>query len=190
MKKYHPLISSNLQILTLPLITLLAFALVFTCTNCNKEDDTQPKHNTFRCKVNGQDWEAFDSRGGGGLPGHSGVFDPTDLRYYSDTRALGLTAVKHIEEEPEIRQGLRFSTRNTIIGSNTMIFKKNAFGDALKMAGCQDYRLDTLKKRELIILNIDTNSFIMEGTFEFSAHNDCGDTVHITDGYFDLDYRF
>ncbi len=190
MKKYHPLISSNLQILTLPLITLLAFALLFTCANCNKDDDTQPKHNTFRCKVNGQDWEAYTYKNTGifGM----GVQGPTDLQYYDDTKFFSLGAARVLEDKP-VDQSIRMAAKPTIIGKNNLELVQKEFKDWNRPGNCGFYDLDTTKTRCLTILAIDPENHIMEGTFEFTAIDDydgCADTVIVTDGYFKLEYRF
>ncbi len=185
MKKYHPHTSSNLQILTLPLTTLLAFALLFICANCNKDDDTQPKHNTFRCKVNGQDWEAFDYRGG--LFGMG--TGPTDLQYYDDTRSIILGARRLLEDE-SIDQSIRIVSSPIGIGENTINELTEEFKDWNQITGCRFYSLDTTKLRRLTVLEINTQNYTMQGKFEFTAVSDCKDTVKVTNGYFHLEYRF
>lgn len=52
--------------------------------------------------------------------------------------------------------------------------------------GCGQFRLDTLKTRRLTITKLDTTGVsILSGTFEFTAFNNCGDTLHFTQGRFD-----
>ena len=51
-----------------------------------------------------------------------------------------------------------------------------------------DYGLADTFKGNLHFIKIDRSKFIVSGTFEFSSVNDECDTVHITDGRFDLKY--
>ncbi len=168
---------------------LILLALVgLTCTNCNKEDDTQPKHNTFRCKVNGQDWEAYTYKNTGifGM----GVQGPTDLQYYDDTRSFSLGAIRELKDQ-SINQSMGISKgRDIWLGNNELPFRIKSFVNWLNPSGCRFYDLDTSKTNIINIINIDTENYTMEGTFKFTSVNDCRDTVHVTDGYFDLDYRF
>ena len=65
----------------------------------------------------------------------------------------------------------------------------------LSMVGnCGRYELDTSKLNILNILEIDTINQVIKGEFDFYAIDDydgCDSAkVHITDGYFDVIYRF
>ncbi len=50
--------------------------------------------------------------------------------------------------------------------------------------------MDTTLVRRLNILEVDTVNFLIKGTFEFTTINECNDTMHITDGFFHVNFRF
>ena len=64
------------------------------------------------------------------------------------------------------------------------------YTDWNKPSGCRFHDLDTTAVRRLTILEVDTINYLIKGTFEFTAINECVDTVRITDGYFHVNFRF
>jgi hypothetical protein len=61
-----------------------------------------------------------------------------------------------------------------------------SYGGLIYPRGCGVFRIDTLKTKRLIITKLDTVGVgIISGTFEFTAFNTCGDTLHFTKGRFD-----
>ena len=171
---------------------LLLFTLATLClaASCTKNDDDIPeqenKHNLVRFKLNGEEWKSFDYREGQ-IFGWG--FGATDLQYNPDGfRSVTLRAVLELEDQ-SINQSINIKIRGDSIGNHEIIYRENEFGDLLNISGCWSYDLDTNTIHQLTILEIDTTINVMMGTFEFDAVNDCGDTVLITDGYFDLTYR-
>ena len=168
------------------------FSLFLFVTNCSKKFDNPPPYfppEIFRCKVDGVEWEAYDYRSGGLINISYGSSSPTDLQYYSDTKSLSLGAGRETEDQT-VNQGMRLRAKPLEKGDNHLIYRRIAFHDGLIPPDCRNYELDTFSIRNITILEIDTIDYRMKGNFEFSAINDCSDTVHITEGYFDLSYSF
>ncbi len=192
MKEYHPLISSNLQILTLPLTTLLAFTLLFTCTNCNKDDDTSPADQlppitmegkgTFACLINGEVWKWKGRNPWNGFPN-------LDTYYHEPTNGLFIQAKKDDDETNTKLQTINIGSFVDSIGSYTISFDNRTYVDYTQNnSDCITFQLDTLQKRQLNIIKLDKEAKIISGTFEFTVINDC-DTLRITEGRFDDFYR-
>ncbi len=166
---------------------LLLLAILYLAAACNKDDDQPNYHEDIvRCKVNGVEWEAFDY-----TEGDIGGWGPgaIDLQYYKDTGSLSLRALRKLEDQ-SINQSINISLMDANIGGNEVFLKKREFIDGLNSSGCVYYDLDTFQVRLINILEIDTINYRIVGKFEYSAINDCSDTVHISNGYFDVQYRF
>ncbi len=165
---------------------LFLLAILSIAAACNKDDDQPNYHEDIvRCKVNGVEWEAFDYTEGDIGGWGTGA---TDLRYDENEGWLTMVAVRALEDQ-SINQSINISARPAQIGNNEIFFKKREFKNWLNSSNCVYYNLDTLNHNEITIIEIDTINQIIIGEFEFSAFNDCGDTVYVTDGYFDIQYR-
>ncbi len=166
---------NTLLLLTTLLLTLLA--------GCKKEEPTYHR-DIFRCKVNGVEWSAT-------CPS-DGLFgcNPIDCQYYwKDTKTIEIAGINR-KNNKETNQSMSFSNKATNVGDNIIPFRKEAYKDWNKPAGCRFHDLDTTANRRLTILEVDTVKFLIKGTFEYTAINDCQDTMHITDGYFHVNFRF
>jgi hypothetical protein len=164
---------------TLPFIFLLSLA-----SSCQKEDmpSTDGHKNIFRCKVNGVEWTPHCISD---FFGCSAI----DCQYYREDRAFEIT-VKREYSDGTIDQGLSFAKYNTVLGNNIITDKSIVFSDLNNPSGCFSYTIDSTLSRIFTLIEVDTIEFTIMGTFEFTAFNNCQDTVRITDGYFNVEYRF
>ena len=155
-----------------------------SCEENRLEESLEEQHRLVRCKVNGEDWRPRgDGTGGLAIQGNT----PFDLLYYNDTKSFELSAGNH-----ELSQGMRVFGRNTIVGVNEIYYNGNFtyFSDGSNSQDCIKYDSLNNSNNTFTILTLDSVNFIMTGEFEFQAINDCEDTVSVTEGYFDLHYRF
>ena len=159
------------------LLALFALAIM----SCGK-NDPQPDQ-IFRCKVNGADWKVQC------LSDNPFNCDAIDCLYYLSDRGFEISAYNR-----NANQSIIFSCRSTIIGTNTIRYRPRAFKDFSINSNCGFYDLDTNKVHTLTILEIDTINLRIKGEFEFEAFDDFKDCdsarVTITEGYFDVRYRF
>lgn len=167
---------------------LLIAAILTLASSCQKEDPFTPEGHVdvFRCKVNGVEWTPnciSDPLFG---------CDPVDCLYYPPTQGVEFSVI-NISNDKSKNQSIGFSKYSTILGENEIPFRLRTYKDWNKNGNCGFYDLDTTSVRNLTILEVDTVKFLIKGTFEFTAidhYGDCNDTVRITDGYFDVNYRF
>lgn len=158
-------------------IFLIGFLLA---ASCNPDDNqvTEP-HTTFRCKINGKDWEPA----GGGAQ----TINPYEILYYDDNNSLDIVAFRSLST---VRQIIKINCFIKNIGvRNELRSSDEVFEDILN-TNCRIYDLDTTKTNYILVSEIDTINYIIVGEFEFSAINNCNETVNITEGYFDLPYTF
>ncbi|MCO6486587.1 MAG: hypothetical protein J5I41_12505 [Saprospiraceae bacterium] len=166
-------------------VLLLTAFLLAVATGCTmKEPPTPSWHkDVFHCKVNGEEWKA------------QCVSDPlfgcsaVDCLFYPPSSGVEFSAIR-MNYDQSINQSIGFSKYSTIIGDNEIQFRLRAYKDWNKPSGCRFHDLDTISVRRLTILEVDTVNFLIKGTFEFTAINNCQDTMRITDGYFHVNFRF
>lgn len=169
-------------------ITILLIASLSLASSCQKEDPFPPEDyhkDIFRCKVNGVEWTPHcisDPLFG---------CDAVDCQYYwKDTKGIELSAVNRSSDNSEY-QTMRFYTRPALPNQiHNIWYLSEEFTDWNKPSGCRFHDLDTTAIRRLTILEVDTVKYLIKGSFEFTAINECQDTVQITDGYFHVNYRF
>jgi hypothetical protein len=163
-------------------------ALLWLASSCQKEDmpPSDGHENIFRCKVNGEEWTPHCISD---FFGCSAI----DCQYYVVDGVLGISVIRRYEDD-SADEYIGMDIRGAIIGDN--ILRQSSgyeYANGLKVFPCGYYDLDTLKIHKFTIINIDTIKHTIEGTFEYSAYDrngSCADTVYITDGYFDIVYRF
>ncbi|MCO6485456.1 MAG: hypothetical protein J5I41_06720 [Saprospiraceae bacterium] len=168
-------------------LALLLITMISLATSCQKEDPKTPDNwhkDVFRCKINGEEWKA------------QCVSDPlfgcsaVDCQYYwKDTKGFEIAGINRSIQN-ETYQSMSFSKYTTIVGDNLIPLRKEAYKDWNKPSGCRFHDLDTTSMRRLTILEVDTVNFLIKGTFEFTAINNCQDTMRITDGFFHVNFRF
>jgi len=93
------------------------------------------------------------------------------------------------------KQNFTFLTRNQLIkiGKNKLYIDEDIqtrFSNLNLIDSCIRYKLDTLQNYSFYVTRIDTIKYFISGTFHFTGRNDCGEEVHITEGEFNLPYRF
>lgn len=165
---------------------LIASILLITLwISCQKERYNPDYHvDVFRCKVNGEEWVATCT--GSALWG----CDAIDCQYFwKDTKSISISAVRRLNNDSTY-QSMRLYKYNSDIGLNQLDFTTREYTDWNKISGCRLHNLDTNDIRNITILEVDTINYRIKGTFEFTAINECQDTIRITDGYFHVNYRF
>ncbi|MCF8239086.1 MAG: hypothetical protein K9I85_13070 [Saprospiraceae bacterium] len=165
-------------------LTILLIASLSLASSCQKEDmpPTDGHKNIFRCKVNGVEWTPHCISD---FFGCSAI----DCQYYKEDRAFAINAFNE-DQGKKIDQSFGISKYNCLVGDNVITSKSSIYSDLIKFPGCRYYYIDTNMINIISIINIDSLNFFIEGTFEFTAISKCQDTVRITDGYFDVEYRF
>ena len=162
---------------------LLLISLLSLASSCQKEDMPADGHkNIFRCKVNGVEWTPHCV---------SGFFacSAVDCQYYKGSGTIELVAIRE-NHDNSINQGIKLVKYNAKIGFNEITYRSSVHSDLNNSSGCFLYIIDTSFNRSISIIEVDSLDYNISGTFEFTAINKCQDTVHITDGYFDVEYRF
>ncbi len=154
-------------------LTILLIALLSLASSCQKEDPFPP-----------EDY-------------HKDIFrfgcDAVDCQYYwKDTKTFEISAVNKSFDGNE-NQSIGIASVFAALGDNELGLSLREYKDWNKPGNCGFYDLDTTSTRRLTILEVDTINYLIEGTFEFTAidhYEDCKDTIHITDGYFHVNFRF
>ena len=142
-----------------------------TCDTCLPAITTNGQ-NTFGCRVNGKVWLPLD---GSFSPGVFVDVNATHLAIegYNSTLLENIT----IEVEPVTDTVyINFSTNN--------YFK--TWGTYLNKDLSKYFTADTIRIGYIHFLRVDYTKGVFSGTFAFDAYNNKNDTVHITDGRFDI----
>ena len=167
------------------LVLLFFCSCLFLAASCNSDDEIAPfsenePHTILHCKINGMDW----TPAGGDL--FSGY--PFRVQYNNNSGSLGIIASRNIESE-STNQVINIDTYfYNLDEENAIRFIGEEFTDRFNASECIYYDVDTTSTNYIKITSLDTLNFFMIGEFEFSAINDCNDTIRVTDGYFDLKY--
>ncbi len=163
-------------------------ALLWLASSCHKEDKlpTDRHENIFRCKVNGVEWTPHCISD---FFGCSAI----DCQYYKVSGTIEIHVVQQFEGHL-YDQYIGIYKYKAIVGDNLIQNTSGyEYSDHSKNTPCGYYSLDSTKVRRLTIVNIDTLNHIIQGSFEFTAFDrniSCVDTVQISEGYFDVKYRF
>jgi hypothetical protein len=133
---------------------------------------------TFACKINGVNWQ----RCGGGFL-QSSILGNWSPNY----KIFQISGMRRSCEGFDDSIYL-----NAIVDSAGFYPLKRAHFDDFNL-DCQDvadpYVLQEGASNWVEILNLDTKEFIVSGTFQCTlVHEECGDTLFITDGRFDYDW--
>jgi len=157
----------------------IALLLSTALSSCKKEDHVLPAitmegKNTFGCYVNGELWLP-KGRGDGSLPIFVDMTVNNFLAIYADNRNSGITiAIKDttgikVNHPYSLTDGLNFI-------ASYLIIKKEI--------SCQTKNPDVISG-EVTLSKLQNQ--IISGTFEFTTYNpDCGDTIKVTEGRFDI----
>ncbi len=169
------------------------FFLLLTCSlllaaACTSEDDMTPStedaHSTLRCKINGEDWEPK----GGDLF----TSKPYRLEYY-DYDGFFVFDASNTTSDSALRGTIMLSLTNTELGVNRIKDIEDIWyiSNSDNISECKYYEeLNSQVDNEITIIEIDTINYFIKAEFNFSVINNCQDTINVTEGYFDLNYRF
>ncbi len=177
------------------IITFFIYALLlsFSCKeetifNPDPPDELPPATmtgaNTFGCLVNGKVWRPYTEN-----IWESAINAKHD-RGWVDCDQLLVSGQRRYSAENELNgilnQVIILNVWCPKLGENLLSPPDGAF---LYFQDCgYSYRIDTLSSYFMNITFIDTTNNIASGTFEFTAiHDECQDTVRITEGRFDVD---
>jgi len=178
---------------TLNLITnLIACLCIIMLSSCNKDpyQDGTPElppitmegKNTLGFLLNGKVWVPYQE--------NPGIFTPT-LEAILDVSTFTLTA-RQKRVESNINQSFGTALFFSGIGTYQIPpppYVGYVFTDENKVGlGCNYYKCFP-ENTDIKIIFYDSNLRIISGTFNFKdASNECGDTIQITDGRFDVKY--
>ena len=170
------------------ILFLLLTTILFLAAACDKEDDlqcdrTSTNHDILCCKINGEDWKP-----GGGGPD---IISPYTLEYYSDDDFLKLIAGNN--SNSNFDGAIVIHSQNISLGEGKITENDSNFyiQDDDNVNGCVYYGdLDSDFENYIFVTEIDSLNYFMKGEFQFTAINDCQDTIRVTEGYFDLNYFF
>ncbi len=174
------------------IIYALLFLIVLSVQKCQcKKDDPTPTpipqpipcdtclpaitttgQNTFGCRVNGKVWLPLDGYMEPGvyvdILGKQLIVEGNNSLINENIGIL----VKPISDTGYIS----FPT-NLLTYSSASYFNKSM---------TKYYNIDTIQKGYIYFLRVDYINGVFSGTFAFDAYNNKNDTVHITDGRFDI----
>jgi hypothetical protein len=158
----------------------------FSCEKDPLEDCRKdPTCEYFTCKVNGVRWEPQCK----GEPFFGGC-TPWDVQYYKNIDWL----IINVRNETLENSALIYV--NGQISNNTIheIFTENnspsTFFLKNTIDSCSNYKVIKGYNNFLEITRFNPDLKVINGKFSFTAKNNCGDVVTITDGEFNLPYRF
>lgn len=174
---------------------LLAVGLILMATDCKKKDiDPCPGHNdpdilppktqcganTFGCLINGEVWvPEFDK--------YRMYEEKVHAEYGKEYFVVMGT---RIIESDSVYEIVKIQLNKDI--SSTGVYKINEWwidktsGDYENFMTGLEYETKGENNGELHITKFDRENFIIAGTFWFTAVNQFGDTVKVTDGRFDV----
>ena len=182
--------------ITLRYIIALSLIIGLCATQCRKdrpEDEPEPElppittegKNTFGCKVNGEVWIPRTHW----ASGLSGVHTLTSS-YNSNTGSFLINAIKKHEG---IDQGMGLSANLKNHGNQILLQPGSGRGLYSDISKFCSFDTDTIHTGSLEIIKHDPEKGIVSGTFSFIGSNsdgeDCEETVEITEGRFDVNYK-
>ena len=174
--------------------TLLAFFALSLLFSCKREDPlpaaTRKGANIFGCKVNGKVWIPD---GGGGFGG----IKPIEGGYYEDVdgNRANVYIYTYRSDKTKIDIYLRNVTKvgvyqlNQSTGIRFTELRPLNYGAYFPDPG-QAFVTNPQYTGTVTVTRADTVNYIVSGTFEFTVYDpDSKQTVHITDGRFDIDSK-
>ena len=172
------------------MVWILATILTTTFFSCEKDDDPfkecrkNPDCEYFTCKVNGKRWEPRCD--GGPLFGCT----PWDVQYYRNLEWF-IMNVRNDETNQTFLIYIEGNLQNNTIheiftNENSPSFLR----EGILQDSCTNFKIINDENSYFEIINIDFNQRKIKGKFSFIGKNDCGDEAIITDGEFNLLYRF
>ena len=164
----------------------LLLSLLILFSNCDDDlpEPTKNGANTFGCLVNGDSWVAT-------VDGFTE--SATDALFYLNTDGSAyLTLTGILDDDNDIRQTIRvrFRAENFAINTKYRLDDEVKFRDDNRESSCSFITIDTAMHNEVVIKHIDEENRTISGTFEYTCREDeCDETVVISEGRFDVQYR-
>jgi hypothetical protein len=169
---------------TLTWITVTIMTTMFF--SCEKDDEPfkecrkHPDCEYFTCKVNGKRWEPQCD--GGPLFGCT----PWDVQYYKKSGFL-----EAIIQNEETKTGIKIELREIKLENTKYGFERDSgYFNSNNIQDCVFFNLSTGEFNEISFETIDTINYFIKAKFSMVTINECGEEVHITEGEFNLPYRF
>ena len=162
-------------------LTLMMTLSFFSCEKDPLEDCRKdPTCEYFTCKVNGERWEPQCE----GEPFFGCT--PWDVQYY---RINGY--IEAVIKNEKNKTGFKFELKNIKNENQDYFFEPDSrFYESNNNQNCVSYYLFNQGYNLFRFEKIDTINKFIKAKFSFKTLNDCGEEVHITDGEFNLPYRF
>ncbi len=177
-------------------INIFFYLLIIVVTACNTEDPIQePKpdelppitmtgENTFGFLLDGEVWIPKDDLS---TNPNKNIFHT--ISYDAPSGGL-LLLVENIDTTNLWEHKMYIIAQFFEVGDYTIpppphsgrVFIDNDLGT------CREYLSNWDSETAITILKLDKTERIISGTFDYTAHNDCGDTIRITEGRFDYEY--
>ena len=166
-----------------PLLLLLAYCHKPPEPEPNPEPDlpaaTQEGKGTIGCYINGKPWVPKP---------YIAISKPQFLEVVFDEARDNFFGIL-TRKDGSLKEQLSIFSYNTKLGNNLMVTHNyQSFDNLSNPNNCVLYYLDTTKIRNLNITKIDKEKHVISGIFEFTAINNCKDTLMITKGRFDTLY--
>ncbi|MEZ5057437.1 MAG: hypothetical protein R2879_10435 [Saprospiraceae bacterium] len=175
--------------LSYPFFLLLTLFFLFACEkgdvnpnqDCGipRESCRDCEWNVFKCKINGEEWCAS-------CEGENIIFgcDPVDCQFYPNDSIRWLNTIAYNDYYTiNITSSIFEIDEKCEFLGKSILFNRKMVGE------CKVFAPDTTFANSVKITSIDHQEQLIEGSFEFQALNECGDTTKVTDGIFKLTYR-
>ena len=157
---------------------LLSLTVFFGCDDDTKAPidqlppATQMGENTFGCLINGEAFVVGNGFDEGMVAQYQfNTFSISTSKFENDEFVASI--IFAIESNPvQLNQTYEFDTLNDFTEFSNIVCRREK---------------ENLISGSMVLTRFDTQARIVSGTFEFTTFNpDCGDTIRITDGRFDL----
>ena len=168
-----------MKIINALLLALIICSLSLACKKDKLPQPTQTGANTMYAKINGQPWDSKPCWSC--IAGGSGLSVSYDDRVY-----FGITGQNN---DQHIVIGIYV---NNLVKTGTYELSTNNSDYAILNSASSNF-VTTVNHKGIITVNkIDLNNKIISGTFEFTAEDkeNPENTIKVTDGWFDVKYRF
>ena len=164
------------------LFIIITSLFIASCEKSNERCENS-HCDVLTCKIDGVSWAPYCESSG--LFGCSSI----DGNQYRDLDSEYVNIRGWNDLTNESFQIFVFLVNLTYPEKENRISPENVFWDGNNLM-CGSFNLDTTRSQQFIISSFDYENRIFEGTFYFSAKNECDSThiVTITDGYFNVSY--
>ena len=165
------------------LFIIITSQFIASCEKSNERCENS-HCDVLTCKIDGVSWAPYCESSG--LFGCSAI----NVRYYKgrETEYINILC-----SNPNTKEGLDIFVYlyNEIRPEvENRISPLRAYTDVSQTSGCTFYHIDSTLSHQFTLYSFDYDNRIIEGTFFYSAINECDSTdiTVISDGYFNLSY--